>query len=1116
MADRTVNRTNNIVTIGRTAPIKRGPATKEESLPVVLATDQTAIPVVEQNKIQSEVALSLLGIPRSEVALGIFADVNTYDVDPSEWTNTPIEKRILNASTNAYEYQNLPTSVDVAHGLSHVPEEAGALLEAPPNKSAVLTSKRFFRYQPGRVSAATFGVKTSVVAGSPDLSVRNPAIRKYGIYDNFDGYYWETRDTGIGDQFCVVRRTQALIKHRTGFELAAGVSGEQSEDYGIAGTVDTTVSDFTASNLGATTITMAHSAASVKPKIGMTVTDVTPDTTNTHKFRSSNIKPNSIITVVDDDGTNYTITLSQTLNSTSLTTKGTYKAHFVGDLVIARDGLTMSHAAIYDPTLLKDETTYNITAKSTQDITLDSVTDLEIGQIVRYDTDGSSTNKILNGENSLLQIASINITTKVVTFRTLTGGTTPFLNDNTLTNNHFIKTPVPFIFPAHTAHADADIMFPYSREFDVNLNNYSGTTRKGVIDTRIITDDGSDRKSDFKTEVDAVNNGTKCKTLDASGDTNEQGWANWIRHNVKSEYYGVYEYRIPRSRFSFDFLDGSGPRNFQFSDVVRTSAAGTDTIKYPGVAVKNADDTAKQLLQSQWNIDFTKVIMNKIEFSWYGAVGALFLAYVPVSNDEARWVRVHHIRASNQLKVASLGNATLPITYTVFGGGTQRTEGRGLTTKSTYAGGKSASEFVIKYGSSYYIDGGDRGTVRLFNFSSDSSEDVKSSSYTTGTAKTAQQFNIVSVFNEGGRGKITIESKHGTADNSPHVAGYDEVADDIVLFAKVKTGNNNDNDLKVVYAERDFSQLDDCPHIKTTLILNKEFFNASSVSTGNVEFLTTSGQVLYGLTSKTEIESSQGFKVRNRVQVYPTKLSVGLTGQSSNATRLELIKNAIYQNDIVHTLEDESPMPERALTINGASVSLATSGLPTRLILGGSNANLTSAFADSSIAIGDEKLYGWFRAKDAQNNERTLFGHITRVTPTQGGTREYDFVSLDTFNVALTFTNNVTFLYAKQYNADGSLATAVENVTNTEIERLSSVVINKTTRRPIPNTGTRIASFFLRDGSEYFDLSPYFDYNKDYISFPLTDIPDNLYLVVKADRAESAGTIAASVTWEEQ
>ena len=60
-----------------------------KSIPVVIATDQTAIPVEEQNKVQSEVALSLLGIPRAEVALGIFADVNTYDVNPSEWSSSP-------------------------------------------------------------------------------------------------------------------------------------------------------------------------------------------------------------------------------------------------------------------------------------------------------------------------------------------------------------------------------------------------------------------------------------------------------------------------------------------------------------------------------------------------------------------------------------------------------------------------------------------------------------------------------------------------------------------------------------------------------------------------------------------------------------------------------------------------------------------------------------------------------------------------------------------------------------------------------------------------------------------------------------------------------------------
>ena len=51
----------------------------------------------------------------------------------------------------------------MGHGLTHVPEESGALIEAPADETAILTSKRFFRYQPGRVSSATFGVKTTLL-----------------------------------------------------------------------------------------------------------------------------------------------------------------------------------------------------------------------------------------------------------------------------------------------------------------------------------------------------------------------------------------------------------------------------------------------------------------------------------------------------------------------------------------------------------------------------------------------------------------------------------------------------------------------------------------------------------------------------------------------------------------------------------------------------------------------------------------------------------------------------------------------------------------------------------------------------------------------------------------
>ena len=41
--------------------------------------------------------------------------------------------------------------------------------------------------------------------------IKNPTIKKFGIYDNFDGYFWETRNNGQGDNFSVVRRSQSLL-----------------------------------------------------------------------------------------------------------------------------------------------------------------------------------------------------------------------------------------------------------------------------------------------------------------------------------------------------------------------------------------------------------------------------------------------------------------------------------------------------------------------------------------------------------------------------------------------------------------------------------------------------------------------------------------------------------------------------------------------------------------------------------------------------------------------------------------------------------------------------------------------------------------------------------------
>jgi hypothetical protein len=63
--------------------------------------------------------------------------------------------------------------------------------------------------------------------------------------------------------------------------------------------------------------------------------------------------------------------------------------------------------------------------------------------------------------------------------------------------------------------------------------------------------------------------------------------------------------------------------------------------------------------------------------------------------------------------------------------------------------------------------------------------------------------------------------------------------------------------------------------------------------------------------------------------------------------------------------------------------------------------------------------------------------------------------------------------------------------------------------------GTTVATFFVGTGGIDIDLSPYFGYNKDYLSYPLTATTgDTLYVFAES----SSGTInaSASLTWEEQ
>jgi hypothetical protein len=417
-----------VVTVGRTAPIPPGPQPAANSLPVVIASDQDAIPVEVQNQQISEVSLSLLGIPRAETALGIFADVTTYDINPNEWAS-----------------EGTGTT-------THIPAESAARVTvgtATTNAYQILGSKRFFRYQPGRVSAATFGVRTNITTDRTD-------IKKFGAFDKRDGYYIEVQgggQTSISEKefnMLCVRRSSAFESNEAGIRTPNVTDG----DRGTAGT----------------------------------------------------------------------------------------------DLVIVRAGLTYVHAALFDLSLR-----------------------------------GSG-------------------------------------------------------------------------------NNIGGN---------------------------------------ASSDSTATVAAAFF--TVPNDYRYTYEYRVPRKFFSHDRLDGEN-RTQYYSDRTpgRSSftmsiggTAGSPNVAYGNPSTVSTVDGDIATRQSVWDIDFSKVTMFKMEYSWYGAVGGHFLAYVPDATQagEARWVRMHHIRASNQLTSPSLGNPTLPISY--------------LVQKSTSGNENS----VFKYGASYYIDGGDKGTI---------------------------------------------------------------------------------------------------------------------------------------------------------------------------------------------------------------------------------------------------------------------------------------------------------------------------------------------------------------------------------------------------------------------
>jgi hypothetical protein len=99
-------------------------------------------------------------------------------------------------------------------------------------------------------------------------------------------------------------------------------------------------------------------------------------------------------------------------------------------------------------------------------------------------------------------------------------------------------------------------------------------------------------------------------------------------------------------------------------------------------------------------LDPSTVTMYKIEFGWYGAIGARFYAYVPVENNECRWVTLHTLVIENQLGKPCLADPFFYFKYRL---------------KISDSSAIRIDQYVHKFGASYYIDGYDEGTLYTLN-----------------------------------------------------------------------------------------------------------------------------------------------------------------------------------------------------------------------------------------------------------------------------------------------------------------------------------------------------------------------------------------------------------------
>ena len=265
---------------------------------------------------------------------------------------------------------------------------------------------------------------------------------------------------------------------------------------------------------------------------------------------------------------------------------------------------------------------------------------------------------------------------------------------------------------------------------------------------------------------------------------------------------------------------------------------------------------------------------------------------------------------------------------------------------------------------------------------------------------------------------------------------------------------------------------------------------------GNFFLVLDRPRILIGLKCRENING-----VRNRVQVYPTRLSIGNAG---NYATVKLVKSPIFQ-----TKDTISGVFNTTYTISNA-LNIGSIAKPVQL-------NSTQVTNQTYLEVVTS-TYGYFRGfyDGDSTNIITIFGLLRR-----DASGNYFFNAQEKTNINLLIFGN--FLRAGEFYEPNptSISAGAFTPTSTPLTALSAISISDEQRTPIPGTGQQITTLFTPANSgEQFELQQFFDYNKDYLSFPLTNDIETLFILASESNlyndSQTATDMSAAITWEEQ